>query len=94
MADKQSQTMLVVDGLQVTEEDWKAWVDSPPGRIFSLYLGRKQEELKTAWAKGAFGDLTQHETVVTNAVAQGMYRALDQILDLEFETVSEEFKDA
>ena len=97
MQDRQRELDLAlkvpVDGVLLGKEEWDAWAASPAGTLFSRYLARKQEELKKAWARGAFGNQVHFETVVMNSVAQGMHQVIDQILDLEFEDIAGEFRE-
>jgi len=76
-----------------TEEEWQGWEQHPVTQTLARYLHKKQEEIRAAWAKGAFGNQVHLETVVLNSVAQGMHQCIDQILDLEYGQIVAELSD-
>ena len=75
----------------MTLDEWQEWQIHPATKAFLSYLQQSQKELQRQWANGGFTTESADGTVQLNAEALGMYRALSQVLELDYETIKEGF---
>ena len=74
----------------MTLDEWQEWQIHPATKAFLSYLQQAQKELQRQWANGGLLQ-SADGTVQLNAEALGMYRALSQLLELDYETIKEGF---
>ena len=71
-------------------EEFHQWLEHPVTEQLFRYLEKKRDELKEAWATGAFAAPTIEEMAIRNAAAQGAASVLEEVLTLDVTSFSEE----
>lgn len=76
--------------VQVTEEEFQAWLLHPVTEQFRAFLRESLEDLQNQWVNGNFTTETVDGTAQSNARSIGRGQVLLDILSLDFETLSQE----
>ena len=80
---------------QVSKEqaEFLEWLEHPVTEQLRAWARRKREALKESWAQGSFSDGFDVAMAVKNAGATGACSAYKEIVEIDFETLSEELDD-
>lgn len=79
--------------MEITKEQWEAWLGLPVTKALHQYLLSKESGLKDLWSSGEFTDMSQFGTAILNAKAIGNCEVYNEIVNLDFEQVTEELAD-
>lgn len=79
--------------LKVTKEEWEDWKAHPVTLVLEAYLKARRQALMEQWAAGQFQNESKDVTQIANQNALSEIHVATEIIELEFEQVSEVLRD-
>ena len=77
----------------IKENDFLAWKDDPVTKTVFDWLELRREAKKEDWAQGGNTRPTIEETVIQNLSSVAYCNALDELIELDYETLKGEMED-
>jgi hypothetical protein len=71
----------------IAEEEFLGWLDHPVTKQLREWAHRRREDLKEQWANGTFSAAFDTEMAVKNAGATGFCSAMQELIDIDYDTL-------
>ena len=77
---------------ELSKEEWAEWLQHPVTKLVHAVINRRREDLKEAWANGAYTAEGEFGTRFLGAGALGEVAALRGFLELDVDIVNGELR--
>lgn len=74
----------------MSQEEFEGWKSSQATRQFKFWLAQRAERYMEQWATACLQHEEPYETSICNAIAIGKINLIREILEMEFEDVTED----
>jgi len=77
----------------ISEAEFLAWKDDPVTRDFLVYITRKREDTKEAWASAEFVGQDVEEYAIRNSAGVARCELCRELLELDYQRLTGELYD-